>query len=292
MMSASHLPVTAPRPTDRPPGPAGRASPARRGIVGAVGTLLCAAAGFAGDPEPPGPAAFEPERVLRDLADVDRLSGVRLVEVDGQKVIVSDRRADPRPLTLRTAMPFPIVTVLENVPADLPAESFAVIGLPRAERLAHIRAVTPAGMGRKVKGLMGLDPVFGPPASIRPVQQAQFYITHGRRPDHVPVPGEPPQVCVAVHQWVEAPVGGETVAALFESAGDGPDRIGAELWQFRTPGGAPPEGDPSDGDTLADEAAAALGLGERAAAEPRWALTKPLSGPGLFRVSVPPVRLP
>ena len=292
MMSASPLPVTAPRPTDRPPEPAGRASPARRGIVGAVGTLLCAAAGFAGDPEPPGPAAFEPERVLRDLADVDRLSGVRLVEVDGQKVIVADRRADPRPLTLRTAMPFPIVTVLENVPADLPAESFAVIGLPRAERLAHIRAVTPAGMGRKVKGLTGLAPVFGPPASIRPLRPTRISVMHGRRADHVPAPGEPPQVCVSIRQWVEVPVGGETVAALFEPEGDATDRIGAELWQFRTPGSGAAGGDALDGEALEDEAAAALGLEARAAAEPQWVLTKPLGGGGLFRVFPPPVRLP
>ena len=237
-------------------------------LLVAAGLFGLPAAASAGDPpprpdrpfaSPDGPPVWSEDRILRDLGDVARIDGVQLLEPDGHPVIVSDRRVDPRPLVIRTNMPIPIVTILDDVPADLPAASFAAIGVPRDDRLAHVRAVAPASLRQHLTALTGRAPAFGPPESIRPIGPTEFYIMQGRRDGAEVEPHAPPQVCASMCQWVQVPIGGEVVSALFEPSGDATDPIGAELWQYKVPEGA-------------DEGA-----------PPRWVQTKPLGGGGGFR---------
>ncbi len=212
--------------------------------------------------EPGGPPADDrTRRLLRGPEDVPRIDGLSLVELRGHKIIIADRRVNGTPLTLHPRLTTPLVTIGRVIPAEFPAESFAVVTLPREDRLKHIKAAAVARLGERFAAPDGTVPEVGPPEAIRPSRVPQYMVMQGRRDDHVPEPGEAPQVYVSVEQWVHVPVGGERVEACFEPAGDEAEPIGGELWQYRTP--EPPAGEN---------------------AEPRWTRTKPLTGRGGFLV--------
>ena len=271
--------------------------------------LLCLAApGYAGGPpatgEPAEATSPAPDRTLAVLADVDRIPGVQLVKRDGHQVIVSDERAGGGFDTLEGLMTIPIVIILSSAPADIPAEEFAAIGVPRPDRLAHVRSVAVAKIRRAAERGLGPLPAVGPPQTVRADGPAVFYVMQGRRLDHVPQPGEPPQVCVSMDQRIAVPIGGETVGVVFRPHGDATDKIGAELWQFRPPtaeerdvadeGAADGDGgeDAAGGDGGDDAADNPAGDAADGDAAPRWVLTKPLGGSGLLRVDQPVYRNP
>ena len=261
----------------------------------AAATVPCAVApGYAGGPpatgEPAKATSPAPDRTLAVLADIDRIPGVQLVKRDGHQVIVSDERAGGGFDTLEGLMTIPIVIILSSAPADIPAEEFAAIGVPRPDRLAHVRSVAVAKIRRAAERGLGPLPAVGPPQTVRADGPAVFYVMQGRRLDHVPQPGEPPQVCVSMDQRIAVPIGGETVGAVFSPQGDATDRIGAELWQFRPP--TAEERDAADGDGGDDAADNPAGEAADGDAAPRWVLTKPLGGSGLLRVDQPVYRNP
>ena len=226
-------------------------------------------------PKPENPAAGAPgrpdqrdtalsphgtDRHLRTLDDVEWLRGAETVDVEGQTVIVVDRRVDRRPLSLRTKMTTPMVTIYSDVPAEFPAASFAVIGVRRAERMAHIRAVAER---QKTAQFWNRYRLVGPGEAVRPSRQPLYGVMNGRRDDHVPEPGEAPQVYVSVTQFVDVPVKGGILEASFGSGG--------ELWQYRVP----EDDDPGE-------------------AAREWGLVRPLEGGGLgtFPGTTPRPRVP
>ena len=187
-----------PRSTDGdfPPRPRLRRGAACLSLLAGV-----AAAAAAGDPA---------KGVIQFLDEIDATPGTRLMvpEGDADPVIVSDRRAGAPVLEVRTIGEIPVVTLSDNVRPGPPVESYAQIAAPRADRLAHLRKVTTQNevvkRAAEVRG--GLLPNAG--NTVRIVGRRDFMVMHGRRPDHEPEPGEPPQVYVAPTLLVSVPAAG------------------------------------------------------------------------------------
>ena len=237
---------------------------ARRGAACLSLVACMAAAAAAGDPA---------KGVIRFLDEVDATPGTRLVAPDGDAdpVIVTDRRAGAPVLEVRTFPGIPVVTLSDNVRPGPPIESYAQIAAPRADRLAHLRKVATRNevvkRAAEVRG--GLLPDAGD--TLRIVGRRDFMVMHGRRPGHEPAPGEPPQVYVSPTLLVSIPAaGGATLVYYTPAAGPGdPDDIAGELWQYKVPDDADDED-----------------------AEPRWVLTKPLTGSGSFHAMAQAIVVP
>ncbi|MEM9703058.1 MAG: hypothetical protein AAF907_11515 [Planctomycetota bacterium] len=218
---------------------------------------------------PVDPPVYDENRILRGPEDAARISGVEVFEVDGQKVIVNDRRIDRTPLVLHGVLTAPLVRISSSVSKEFPTESFAVIGLPRADRMQHIRKVAPAGVSRTLSALDGVPKTAGPATAVRVSRGPQYVVMNSRRPDYVPQPGEAPRLYVSVRQWIEIPSGIEMIEAKYSSIG-GDDMPGGEFWEYKTP------------ELPNEEEASEEELADLTNAEPRWIRTKSISGAGGF----------
>ena len=220
----------------------------------------------------PENVAAPDDGVVRTLAGLDRLPGTYLVEGDDlpRPVVVFDTREGAPRLSVRPREPVSIVTLLKNVPAGPPPESYAQIAAEREDRLEHIRTITLADpiVQQAVSARGG--PASGAADGLRIVSRRHFYILNGRRPGEEVLPDDPPQVYVKPQFLISIPsAAGETLAYYSPMNGPGdPDEVPGELWQYRVPDDAPE------------------GTG------PRWVRTKKLTGGGSFHPMIQPFHPP